>query len=220
MTGGLSELTLAMAVFVAAHIIPSLRTLRRALIGGLGEWPFRAVYSTLSIGLLWWLIGAYQRAPHIELFAPITFLKYLPIAFMLPACLLVVGGISVAGSPAALGILKITRHPMLWAMAIWGVAHMAANPDGAAWIMFGSLTALSVAGSIHMDRRESTDGGAEWLALQAATSNIPFVALIAGRTRLTLAGIGWPRIAGGVVLYVALLTAHPYVIGVSPVPPP
>lgn len=223
MTGGLAglgELTLAMAVFAAAHLIPSHRSLRQSLIGMLGEWGFRIVYSVLSLGLLWWLVIAYQGAPHVEILATDTPLRFVPIILMLPVCLLVAGGVPIAGSPSAPGILKITRHPLLWAVVIWAVAHMAANPDAAAWIMFGSLAVLSIAGSIHIDRRMQSDGDADWLASQDATSNIPFAALIAGRGQLTMAGIGWPRIAGGVVLYGVLLAAHPYVIGVSPLPLP
>lgn len=229
MNDGLGELAMAMAVFVAAHMIPSHRPLRRALIGIIGEWGFRGVYSVLSLGLFWWLLGAYQRAPYVELFAPINLLSYLSIILMLPACIFVVGGYSIANPSAVVleklaaagevpGILKITRHPVLWAMAIWGVAHMIANPDGAAWILFGSLAALSAAGSIHMDRRKRADGTAGWARIEAETSNVPFAALITGRTRVTLAEIGWLRIAGGVVLYAVLLAAHEAVIGVAPLP--
>ncbi|MHA1597082.1 MAG: NnrU family protein, partial [Alphaproteobacteria bacterium] len=64
------------------------------------------------------------------------------------------------------------------------------------------------------------EGGADWLALQAETSNIPFAALISRRTRLTPSEFGWMRILGGLALYGALLAGHEAVIGVAPLPLP
>ncbi|MHA1598706.1 MAG: NnrU family protein, partial [Alphaproteobacteria bacterium] len=168
---GLEELALAMAVFIVAHMIPSHRPLRGAFIGMLGEWGFRGAYSVLSLGLFWWLIQAYLGAPDVELYTPITFFRHLPMTLMLPVCLLVVGGYSIANPSAVVlekiptaggvpGVLKITRHPVLWAVVIWAVAHMLANPDGAAWILFGSLAGLSVAGAVHIDARKRAEGGA------------------------------------------------------------
>jgi len=231
MTPDLTELALAMAVFVAAHMIPSHGGLRRAMIDTLGDWPFRIGYSLLSLGLLVWLIAAYQRAPYVALFEPITFFRHLPMSVMALACVLVASGYSIA-RPSALvlekvpmaggvpGILKITRHPVLIAVVLWALAHMAANGDGAAWILFGSLAGLSALGALHIDQRKRAEGGDDWRRLAAETANIPFLALIQGRTRLKLSEIGWKPIVGGLLLYGALLAAHPYVIGVSPLPLP
>ncbi|MBT3239114.1 MAG: hypothetical protein HOL37_07265 [Rhodospirillaceae bacterium] len=218
--GGFGELILAMVVFIASHMIPSHRPLRRALVGMVGEWPFMGLYSVLSVGLLWWLIVVYQHSPDVVLFEPITFFRHLPLALMLPVCLLVVGAFRRRDGGIVPGVLKITRHPVLWALAIWAVMHMAANPYGAAWILFGSMAALAVFGSIHMDRRQQTDGDARDLALVAETSNVPLAALIAGRARLQWDEIGWPTTIGTVVVYGVLLWAHKAVIGISPLPLP
>jgi uncharacterized membrane protein len=38
----------------------------------------------------------------------------------------------------------ITRHPMLWGISIWAVAHLLANGDAASVGLFGSFLAYSV----------------------------------------------------------------------------
>ena len=56
MTGTLWELVLAVAIFVAGHAVLSGPALRPRLVRVLGERWFQAVYSVVSLGLLWWAI--------------------------------------------------------------------------------------------------------------------------------------------------------------------
>ena len=58
-----------------------------------------------------------------------------------------------------------------------------------------------------------------WKTFESATSVVPFAALIQGRAGVSLGQIGVWRIAGGVLLYGALLYGHQTVIGVSPLIP-
>ncbi len=67
MTGTLTELALAAAVFVASHVLVSGTPLRDRLVRIIGERPFQAVFSALSLLLFWWLVVAYQGAPLVGL---------------------------------------------------------------------------------------------------------------------------------------------------------
>ena len=231
MNESILHLAVAMGAFVASHIVMSISPVRAPLVNAIGEWGFKAVYSIISVALLAWVIMAYGVAPKNELFEPGTAMRHASLTMMLLAAFFLVCGYTtpnpgIMGMEAAglksgaKGVLKITRHPVLWALAIWAVMHMAANPYGAAWILFGSMAALAVFGSIHMDRRQQTDGDARDLALVAETSNVPLAALIAGRARLQWDEIGWPTTIGTVVVYGVLLWAHKAVIGISPLPLP
>ncbi len=62
MVAGLSELGLAMGLFVASHLALSSTGPRRALAGRIGEWPFLGLYSLLSLGLFAWVLRAYGAA--------------------------------------------------------------------------------------------------------------------------------------------------------------
>ena len=55
--------------------------------------------------------------------------------------------------------------------------------------------------------------GAKWDPFAVITSNVPFLAVVQGRQRLSLGEIGWWRIALAVVIWAALVWAHPYITG-------
>jgi uncharacterized membrane protein len=136
MTGTLWHLSAASFLFALAHMIPSHGKLRAGLVAALGKRPFQGLYSVLSLALIYWMIQAYSEAPDVVLWSVPAGLRYLTIAIMLAACLLLVTGILTAnptllvanGAKVAgqgpVGVLKITRHPIMWATGLWGVAHL------------------------------------------------------------------------------------------------
>ncbi len=75
---------------------------------------------------------------------------------------------------------------------------------------------LALGGTVLIDRKKRTTGGGDWRAFAGATSNVPFAAIAAGRTRVSLQEIGYGRLAAGLVLYLVLLLGHEAVIGVAP----
>ena len=56
--------------------------------------------------------------------------------------------------------------------------------------------------------------GDAWHAFAAQTSRLPFAAVLAKRTKIDWAGIGWARPALGLGLYVLLLLFHDRLFGV------
>ena len=75
---------------------------------------------------------------------------------------------------------------------------------------------MAFAGTVNIDRRRHRAGGEAWRRLESETSNIPFLAVIQGRTEIHWSEIGWVRPLGGVFLYAAVLFWHPVVFGVAP----
>jgi uncharacterized membrane protein len=226
MTGTLWELALAVIAFVGSHVVLGSTPLRGAIVGAVGANAFRGIFSLVALVTLVWVIFAYRAAPTVELFDPGTGMKHISLTAMIVACLFVTTGYSRrnptmfnATREAAVqssGIIAVTRHPLMWAIAIWGVVHMAANGDAASWLLFGGMVVLAMGGAALLDRKKKAELGAAWEGLAARTSFVPFVALISRRAHVTLGEIGWIRLAAGLVLYAVLLWAHPLVIGVSP----
>lgn len=226
MAGTLTALTLAILAFVGGHFLASSPAVRGPLVTRLGERVFAGLYSAAAIALFIWMLIAYGRAPYVELWPTPEWARSLPVIVMPLATLLLVGGygqrnptavmqsIPPAGTDPAPGILKITRHPIMWAIGLWALAHLPASGDAASLLLFAGLAVLALAGTLAIDakRRRRDPDGFERLA--AATSNLPFAAMLTGRARLRYSELGWVRLLVAGVVYFVLIFAHPFIAGV------
>ena len=216
---GFGQLAAALTVFLASHSLPALPGWRARIISVIGERRYLVLHSLVGTVTLLWLVAAALEAPFIELWTPPTWAHWVPVAVMPLACMLLVAGLASANpyslgrgargfDPARPGIVSVTRHPVLWAAVLWAAAHLAANGSLRAVVLFGILGGFSLMGTRLFDRRR---GGSP------ETSNLPFRAVLSGRSRLDLsAGLVW-RCLLGLVLYGLLLALHGPVIGRYPV---
>lgn len=219
-------LVLAAIFFVGIHFVISGSRLRDTLVARLGESRFRAGFSLLSIFGLWWLAHAYRAAPYIETWGQLGWFKPAALLLMLPAFLFATLGTTPANPTAvggaaptaqtARGILRITRHPFLWGVALWAATHLIANGDAASLVLFGSLLLLAVGGTYAIDDKRLRMYGEDWEKYSLATSNLPFLAIIQKRNTLVPGEIGGWRPALALVLYLAMLHFHKGLFGVSP----
>lgn len=224
----MTQLILAATFFVGIHVGIAGSRWRDRLVERFGERTFRAVFSLLSVAGIYWLILAYRQAPYIETWGQIGGFKPVAAVLMALSFLLVVAGLTtrnptaVAGEsaladPGAVrGMLRVTRHPFLWGLSLWALVHLIANGDAAALVLFGSLLLLCLVGTRSIDAKRRRAFGDVWDRFAAATSNIPFQAIAEGRNQLRLLEIGWPRLAGALILYLAALHFHAKLFGVSP----
>jgi len=215
------HLILATVVFLGIHVLPStpLRALANRLIG---EGPYLGLFSLLSAAGLVWMSVAYGRAPMDALWPALHFVPVyvLPFAFVLLASGLLARNPTLAGQAgllkrgdAARGILRVTRHPVMWAIMLWAGAHMLALGSLRSVVFFGALLLLAAAGTTLQDARKAKALGEDWKRFAAATSNLPFIAIAQGRTKLVGKEIGWWRPAVGLVLFGVVLYLHPWLFG-------
>jgi len=226
----MTDLLVALGVFIAFHMIPAAGPIRRGLVRMVGMKAYIASYSLLSIAILVWVAVAYANADTDVLWPQWPWTRWAPVLSMPFACLFLISTLSEPNplsvgvkadrfDPEHPGIVSVTRHPLVWGLLLWSVAHLAPNGDTASMLLFGLFTILSVAGLWSLDKKKRRDlGEDEWRRLSASTSSIPFWAVLSGRTRLDVKGIGFVRIALGVIVYGALLFLHEGVIGVMPLP--
>ncbi len=195
----------------------------------LGLRAYLGLFSLLSALGLAAMILALVRAPHVHLWSQPRWLHWIAALLVLPGIVLAVLGLTtpnptLVGSDELLsgsqeparGVLRITRHPFLIGVVLWGVAHLLTSGHAAAALFFGSLTALALLGPASIDRRKRRLGVVGFEAFAAATSIVPFAALASGRNHLDLREIGTARSALGVLAFAALLAAHPWLFGVAP----
>lgn len=230
MTGSVLALAVAMLLFVGSHLLLSSPGVRGLLVGRIGERAFRAAYSGLSLALLVWIAFAYGDAPIVDLWLPPIGLKHLSLLIMPFACIFLVAGLSTP-NPSAIGggrpeivaegpvgILKVTRHPVMWGFALWALAHLLANGDLASLVLFGGIGALALVGARAQDAKKRLMLGDLWDEYTRKTSFVPFAALLRKRVRLAPSEIGWWRVVAGIAVYALLLWLHPWLFGVSPLP--
>jgi uncharacterized membrane protein len=229
---GWNELILAFALFFLSHIIPVRPTIREWLIRHIGKALYLVAYSVLSIILFVWLIVAAGRAPYLPLWQFAPWQKWIPNVAMPFVCLLLAFAIA-APNPLSIasrndesfdpdhpGIAGVTRHPVLWAAALWAIAHTVPNGDLAHVLLFGLFGTFSIVGMLAIDaRKQRMLGAAEWCRLSHRTSLVPLAALVGRSWRPKLVEIKLFRLIAAVGLYAGLLALHQPFTGVSPFPP-
>lgn len=229
LAGSILAMALSTAFFVGAHFLMShpLRGPLQRLVGGKA---FPGVYAlTVGIGLAW-MVFAHSRAPYVALWGDPIWARHLLLLIMIPATLLVVigNGTPSPGTAGAekkpidysegLGIHAIVRHPGLWGFGLWALGHMLANGDAATVILTAGIATLAFGGMAGIDARKSRSFPESYPAFIAHTSNIPFAAMLDGRTHFNFARIGLRRLAIAIVVYFVLLFGHRWFIGLSALP--
>jgi uncharacterized membrane protein len=221
---------IATTAFVLSHFVLSFSPVRGAIAGRIGEQAFLLLYSLVAVATFTWMCIAYGRAPFEDLWGDPRWARWLSVLVMPVATVMLTCGIGTA-NPGAIGfgnlrapdrgpvgIQKITRHPIMMAIALWSALHLITNGDTASLILFGGMLILTVGGILHIEIKKRARGGEAWARFAAVSSVVPFAAILDGRARVSLGEIGWNRIAAGLVLYVILLFGHRVVVDVPLLP--
>ena len=229
MTPAFVSLLVAAVAWVAVHVGVAGTRLRDRIVARIGERPFRGLFVLASFALLGWLAWSYGAAGPVRVLwhAP-RWLAVAMMLLMLPATLLLVASVSmpnptsVAGKHAldapnpAVGLLRVTRHPMLWAFALWGLVHLVVIGTLSMAVLAGAIIATALAGMPSLDAKYARRKPDRWPAFAAATSVVPFAAIAQGRNTLVLSELGWWRPLLALVLWLALIALHPWAFGVDP----
>jgi len=190
-------LVLGLILFLGTHCFSMARGRRAAVIGRIGEGPFKGLYSLLSLaGIVLIAIGygQYRASGYIPVWDPPVWTRHLALLLVLIAFICV---------PAAYlpGHIKHRlKHPMLAGVKIWAFAHLLANGDLGSILLFGSVLAWAVVARISAKRRD-----------------------VAAQHGGTAAPAGWRNdilavVIGTVVYLVFAFWLHPLLIGVPVLP--
>ena len=188
---GLAVLVLGLVVFIGTHVFVTYRDHRAALINMIGEWPYKGLFSVVSIvgvALIVWGFARYRATGWVDVWYPPAWTRHVTVALMWPAIICV----TAAYFPG--DIKRRLKHPMLVGVKLWAFAHLLTNGDLGSIVLFGSILAWAVYDRISLKHR--TDPGSPPIPIGGRTNDI--IAIIVGT-----------------ILYVALgLVFHPLVIGV------
>ncbi|WP_045835419.1 NnrU family protein [Hyphomicrobium sp. 99] len=191
-------LIVGLILFLGVHLLPTQPELRDGLKERIGVVPYRVLFSVLSLaGLAVIVLGYHKLQLHPGknpiLWDPPVWTRHIAVALMLPAIILLVASLIPSR------IRTATRHPMLIAIKIWALAHLLANGDLGALLLFGSFLAFAVFDRISVKKR----GASGPFGAKAPSSALNDVLVVA----LGLALYAW-----------ILLIGHQWLIGVAPIP--
>lgn len=215
--GSTSAVAAAAVAFVGSHFLLS-HPLRGLLVRAIGEKGFLGVYSLVAFATFGWLIVAYVHAP---LTAPLWLagevLWAVATVVMLIASILLMGSlirnpaIPTGGQPGPFpetprGVFAITRHPMMWSFALWGLCHAAVFPVAKSLILAAAVVFLALVGAALQDRKKERLQPDLWPVWESKTSYLPFAAIAAGRAQL--GGFGSHALLGGLFVWLVATWAH------------
>lgn len=225
----MTMLIAAALAFLALHLLIAGTRLRDVIVGAIGERAYLVLFSLASLGGIVWLALSYNAASAVgsdvfwDLGIGVKHLGFIVIglAFLLGVPGLLTAnptsvGMESAAAHEVSGVLRITRHPFLWSVALWAAFHLLANGDAASVVFFGTFLVLAVLGTFSIDAKRARKMGAAWTPFALRTSNMPFTAILGGRSALKLAELlGW-RQAVAVGAFLAVLFAHEWAFSASP----
>jgi uncharacterized membrane protein len=188
---GLAVEIIGLVIFLGAHVFVTMRGERAKLVAKIGEWPYRGLFSLVSIlgiALIAYGFASYRAAGMVMLWNPPAWTRHIVVALMWPA------SIMVAAAYIRGNIARVLKHPLLVAVKTWAFAHLCANGDLGGVILFASVLAWAVFDRITLKRR--ADPGAP--PIPAGGGKNDLIAIIVGT-----------------IIYLALgFVFHPIVIGV------
>ena len=220
---------LALGAFILLHVGLSATPLRAGLVGAIGEGRYRGLFALASVAVFVWMIWSFGPArvdpANQMVWSPPAWGRHVTVTLVFCGFVLAVTGLltpgpttagfegALARPDAARGILRVTRHPFLWGVALWGMGHLFANGETTSVMLFGGLAIMALLGTRSIDRKSAARNSAQWGPFREATSNVPFAAIVQGRNRLALGEIA-ARLLIALLAFGAVAYFHRLAFGV------
>jgi uncharacterized membrane protein len=213
----LGSLLAAAVAFVGTHFLLS-HPLRKPVVAAVGDAAFLGIYSVIAAATLAWLVVAYRAAPTgAPLWSVGDGLWAVATVVLLLASILLMGslvrnpalpnpGSSARAPTAARGVYAVTRHPMMWSFALWGLCHIAVYPVAPNIILAVAIIVLALVGAALQDRKKEALQPDTWPTWENKTSYWPFAAILSGKAEF--GRFGMHALVGGLVLWLAATWLH------------
>lgn len=220
----MGELIWSLIAFVGTHFLLS-HPLRAPLVKAVGEKAFSGIYTVVALATFAWVYFAFKGAPRgADLWPVGDGLWAVASALMLFGSILFAGsfignpampapGADKAASQPARGVFAITRHPMMWGFALWGIVHALVAPYMASLTLTFAMIVLALGGSAGQDRKKAVLMGGAWNDWRSRTSFLPFGNQLRGRAGWNTAWPGRTAFLLGVVIWLLASYLHPVLGG-------
>lgn len=172
-----------LVLFFGIHLVPELPGIRAGLARALSEKGFKGLFAIVALVGFVLIVWGFAKAPHVKVYEPADWTKW-PAIFLMPLALILLAGAHMKGR-----IKLRLRHPMMIGVGLWSVLHLLANGDRTGLMLFGCFLVYSVL-SIWSANRRGTAESFEPIARKDMMA-----------------------VMGGIVVYLVLLFAHPFLFG-------
>lgn len=147
-------LIVGLVIFFAIHLVPANPELRNGLADRFGENAWKGIFSIISLVGFVLIVYGYHKlqlmpGKNPQLWVPPLWTRHVAWLLMLPSLVL----LAAAYIPSR--IRDVVQHPMLTAVKLWALAHLLANGDLGALLLFGSFLAYAVFDRISVKTRDS-----------------------------------------------------------------
>lgn len=184
-------LVLGVLLWSVLHFIPSLaRPLRSSLIESMGDGTYRIVFSLGVVASIVLMVLGWRSGVQTAVYDPPAW------GPPLGSLLILVAFIFIGLAHAKTNVKRFVRHPQLTGMVLWAIGHLLANGDNLSLVLFGGMGLWAL---IEMPLINNREG------LWQKPDPVPLTSEL--RPLLT-----------GIVVFVVIFAAHPYLFGVSPIP--
>jgi len=216
-------MTLLWGLFAGAHIGLATGRARSALATRLGERGYGVFFSVIaacgySLLITYYAQHRFEGSPGLAL-GRVAALRWSLMGVIVVGVMLMVATFAgYARSPYAIlgdgmvrsprGIERVTRHPFFVGVSLVALAHCLLATHLVGTIFAAGFAVLALAGAWHQDRKLTARRGRPFADYLAATSTVPFGAIVAGRQELTRGEMPWGALLGGAALAAGLRLLH------------
>ncbi|MEE4191294.1 MAG: NnrU family protein [Halieaceae bacterium] len=133
----------------ALHLVPVIgRGPRQSAIDTLGEGGYKGIFSLLMLAAIALMVFGWRSALPQSIYIPSQEMRLAGLV------LVVIGFIFMAAANRPSRFGRLVRHPQLFGVLLWAVAHLLANGDSRSLVLFGGLGAWCILMMPLINRRD------------------------------------------------------------------
>ncbi|MGH8719687.1 MAG: NnrU family protein [Burkholderiales bacterium] len=172
------------------HLLPGVAgKLKLNLIEKLGSGGYRGGFSALIVISIVCMVFGWRNT------TPTILYSAAPELQTLTAVLVVIALVLFFSSRIPTDVKRVIRHPQLTGVFIWAIAHLLVNGDSRSLVLFGGLGVWAIVEILVISRREV------WIKPEAVGAKRSLVPVLVG-----------------VIAWIVLVFAHPWIAGAPAMP--
>ena len=179
-------LILGLALWIGAHFFKRIAPGVRVGLGDKGK----LLVTVLSLAGVVLMVVGYRAAEWVSLYTPLPGMGHANNTLMLVSLFL----FGVGGTKGTL--YPKMRHPMLWGVVVWSVAHLLVNGDQASLVLFGGMGVWAFAEMVLINRAEGWVPPTNGRGLKGDAMNLVGTIVLLGVIALIHGWLGHPVFMG------------------------